>query len=160
MPVPSQGNPGLSPAVSAALQRRGLGVAGGQGALTQVSPQAPVQNPVSQPMSPSSLTQASAPQGTPAPTTPITPKFEPQDRTDLITLALIEQMKNDNKLVKEQTKMAQSPSPAPTPSPVPMGGGSMNFPSGWSQPMATSQMQGDYNYGLGKEYSSINSYGM
>lgn len=149
----------MHPAVQAALSRRGLGTPGGQGALTQVSPDAPMANPVPQPMNPSDMTQASAPSGTPAPTTP--PKFEPQDRTDLITVALIEQMKNDNKLVKEQTKMAKA-APQPTPQPTPQGGGGYGYqkPMGgptWSQPMPVSQMQG--GYGMGKDYSGMNNYG-
>lgn len=160
--MPPQSNPGLDPNVQAALQRRGLS-AGGTGALTQTSPGAAMANPQPAPMDPAAMSQASAPTGTPAPTTP--PKFEPQDRTDLITVALIEQMKNDNKLVKEQTKQAQaSPQPAPAPAPAPamppMGGGKPTAPTwtgGWSQPMATSQMQG--GYGMGKDFTGMNNYG-
>lgn len=151
-------NPGLAPAVQAALQRRGSSVP----TLGQVSPGAAMANPVPQPMNPSEMTQASAPSGTPTPTAPTLPKFEPQDRTDLITVALIEQMKNDNKLVKEQTKMSQAapqPSPQPAaPAPMPpMGGG--GFSAAWSQPMATSSMQGNYQYGMGKDYSGMSNYG-
>lgn len=161
MPLPGQGNPGMDPNVQAALQRRGVS-AGGNGALTQVSPQAPMAQPVPQ-IDPSAMTQSSAPAGPPTPTTP--PKFEPQDRTDLITMALIEQMKNDNKLVKEQTKMA-SAQPAPQAPPVapinpPMGGGGPSWSNSWVQPspMATSQKQGTYNYGMGTDYSGMTNYG-
>lgn len=155
-------NPAMNPAVQQALARRG-GAAAGQGALTQVSPGAPMANPVPQPMNPSEMTQASAPSGGATPTAPTAPKFQPQDRTDLITLALIEQMKNDNKLTKEQTKMGAIPTPPSpsTPAPealpmtpgLPMGGGSA------LQPMARMSMQGDYNSGLGKDYSGMNYYG-
>jgi len=152
----TQGNPGLSSAVQAALQRRG-GAAAGQGALTQVSPGAAMANPVPQPMNPSDVNMASAPPST----QPVQmPKFEPQDRTDLITLALIEQMKNDTKLTKEQTKLASQPAPQPmaqAPTTLPMGGGGMSWSN--TQPMARSQMQGDYMGGMGKDYSGVNEYG-
>ncbi len=148
-------NPGMSPEVQQALQRRGLGTP----IIGQVSPDAAMSNPVPQPMNPSEMTQASAPSGTPTPTAPTLPKFEPQDRTDLITVALIEQMKNDNKLVKEQKKMAQSPQPTPqptVPTPMaPMGGG--GFSTAWSQPVAS--QQGNYQYGMGKDYSGMSNYG-
>lgn len=168
---PGFSNPALDGNVQAALARRGLGSAGGQGALTQTSPGAAMANPTPAPMNPSDMTQASAPSGTPAPTAPALPKFEPQDRTDLITVALIEQMKNDNKLVKEQTKMAAAPAPAPSPSQPaptmppsqnmpPMGGGGVwSTGSTWNQPMPKNAMQGNYQSGLGKDYSGMNNYG-
>jgi hypothetical protein len=165
-------NPAMNPAVQQALARRGIGSAAqGQGALTQVSPGAAMANPVPQPMNPSEMTQASAPQGGPTPTAPQMPKFQPQDRTDLITLALIEKMKNDGKMAKEQTKMGATPAPAPSEAPaapstdmstpLPMGGGSATtFTSNWSQPsQSVSQQQSNYNYGMGKDYSGMNNYG-
>ena len=161
-------NPGQSAAVQAALARRG-GSAAGQGALTQVSPGAPMQNPVPQPMNLSEMTQASAPSGSPTPQAPTAPKFQPQDRTDLITLALIEQMKNDNKLTKEQAKMGATPAPSEPLMPTepamtsPMGGGN-EFSASWNQPtpstsMPTSQKQSDYGSGMGRDYSGMSNYG-
>jgi len=132
-------NPGLSPEVQAAIQRR----QGAQPALNQVSPGAASATGIPAPTSQSDMTQASAPSGQ----APSMPKFEPQDRIDLITVALVEQMKNDAKLEKEKGKVArgetQSPPPAPAPAPAPQapqGGGTGMF----NQPMPRSKMQGDY----------------
>ena len=97
----------MSPAVQQAMQKRS-----GSPALGQVSPGAPMANPVPQPGNPSSVNQASAPSGQGA-EAPVMPKFEPQNRKDLITMALIEQLKNDNKLDKEKMEMAKQPSPEP-----------------------------------------------
>lgn len=153
-------NPGLSPAVQEAFARRQQGAP--TPAMGQVSPGAAMANPVPQPMPQSQLTQASAPQGAPTGEALKAPKFEPQDRTDLITLALIEQMKNDSKLEKEKTKMAES-QPSPQPSQPPVGGGSpiggFSLSPGFTQPMAVNQMQGNYQNGMGKDYSGMNNYG-
>lgn len=95
-------NPGMSPAVQQALQRRQQSTP----MMDQTSPQAPMQDQAPQPMNPSEMTQAAAPsqaQGQPAQKQP---KFEPQTQEDLIVQALIEQLKNNNKLKKEQAKMA------------------------------------------------------
>ena len=145
-------NPGLSQAVQEAMQRR-------QGALNQTSPQAPMANPVPQPATPSSLTQASAPTDT----APVEmPKFEPQNRKDLIVLSLIEQLKNDNKLDKEKMKMATQPMPepaqasvAPPPQATPPQAPQQPMGGGIGQPMARNQMQGNY---LGGNFSGLNNY--
>lgn len=165
-------NPGLSPEIMQAMQRR----QGGESspALNQVSPGAPSAQ-LPPPVPQAGLTQASAPQGPPAGEAPAMPKFEAQNRKDLITLALIEQLKNDNKLDKEKAKMGQQPSPEPAqasvaPPPVapapPQGGGngmSMNYgmgggelSPGFQQPMPVSAMQSDYGSG---NYSGMNNYG-
>ena len=151
-------NPGLSQSVQQAIQRRQEP----QPALSQVSPQAAMANPVPQPATPSSLNQASAP---PAEQGPEMPKFEPQNRKDLITLALIEQLKNDNKLDKEKMKMATQPQPEPAqasvappaaPKPAtPQGGGNSSLSPGFGQPMARMNMQ---DGGIG-DYSGMNNYG-
>ena len=149
-----QPNAGMSRAVQQAMQRRS------DPALGQVSQGAAMANPVPQPSNPSDMTQASAPADSAAVEMP---KFEPQNRKDLITLALIEQLKNDNKLDKEKMKMATQPMPEPAQASVappappaepsmpqqPMGGGI-------GQPMARNQMQSNYNSGA---YSGLNNYG-
>lgn len=90
-------NPGLSPEVQEALQRRGM--TGGSPALNQMSPQAATANPITPPATPSSLNQASAPQASQP------QKFEPQSQDDIIVSALIEQLKNNGKERKEQVAM-------------------------------------------------------
>jgi len=141
-------NPGLSPAVQQAMQRRS-----GSPALSQVSPQAPMANPVPEPANPSSLNQTSAP---PSEQAPKLPKFEPQNRKDLIVTALVEQLENENKLEKEQMKMAQQPAPEPAPMQAPVGGGATQLSPGFNQPMAKSSMQSDYGFG---NYSGLTGYG-
>lgn len=144
-------NPGLSPAVQAALSRRqGGGQPGqmqqGQGALTQASPQAPMQAPTPQP--------PTTPQGQ-APNAPQAkaPAYQPQNQEDMIVQALIEQLKNSGKMKKDQMKIdqpsmgtlpvaqttPQQPSmpaqmpPAPQGMP-PMGGGGMGEPNFMNTP--------------------------
>jgi len=157
-------NPGQSQSVTDAIQRRQQG--GSSPALNQVSPGAAMANPLPQPIPQSQMTQASAPVGAPTPEAPRMPKFEPQDRQDLITVALIEQLKNDAKLVKEQGKAAagetqQPPTPQAPAQPAPMGGGAGSFSlsPGFEQPMATSQMQSNYGSGMGSDYSGMSGYG-
>ncbi len=156
----------MSPAITEAFARRQQGAAPTP-ALQQVTPDAPMANPVPQPMPQSEMTQASAPQGAPAGEAPKAPKFEPQDRTDLIVLGLIEQMKNDNKLQKEKTKLDQA-QPMPQAPQMPQGGGNpymkpmgggFSLSPGFEQPMSTNQMQGNYQNGMGKDYSGANNYG-
>lgn len=165
-------NPGMSPEVMEAMARR----QGGESspALQQQSPGAPSAQPMPAPIPQGDMTQASGPQGAVTPEAPSMPKFEPQDRQDLITLALIEQLKNDGKMLKEQGKMAAgTPQTPPAPAPQagaamgggggmsynyqrPMGGGGNGFsmsPGYDSQPMARSQMQGS------GDYSGMNNYG-
>lgn len=103
-------NPGLSPEVQQALQRRG-GVS--TPALSQVSPAAPQQS-VPQPANPSDLPQPKTPVNPTAPSQ----KWTPQDQEGAIVAALIEQLKSSGKLKKEQAAMSSSPSaqmPAPDP---------------------------------------------
>ena len=144
-----------------AIQRR----QGPQPALGQVSNQARMANQVPQPANPSSLNKASAPAGEP----PKLSKFEPQNRKDLITLALVEALKSEDKLDKEKMKMATQPQPEPAQSSVapapqapqgaPMGGGSpFSMSPGFSQPMPVNQMQGNYAGGMGN-YGGMNNYG-
>lgn len=101
-------NPGLTPAVQQALQRRA-----GAPQLSQVSPQAPMQNTVPQPMNPSEMTATSNP---PASTSAPSQKFEPQNQDDMIVMALIEHLKNNTKLKKQEMELSN-------PSPQAMGGG-------------------------------------
>ena len=145
-----QENPGMSPAVQAAIQRR-AGTA--QPALSQMSPGAAQPNPVTQPVNPSEINQASAPPAAPQ------QKFQPQDRRDLIVMSLTEQLKNDNKLEKEQIKMQGTPAPTSSPAPQNSGmgtGGSFDLSSGFEQPMSPRQMQSNYPQ---KDYTGLNNYG-
>jgi len=148
----------MSPEIMQAMKRRD----GGQ----TPPPDAPISQPV-QPMPQGEMTQASGPAGAATPQAPKMPKFEPQDRQDLITVALIEQLKNDGKLVKEQGKAPvgapQTPpapqQPAPAPQGQAMGGGSFSMSSGFEQPMPVNQMQSNYGNGMGKDYSGLSGYG-
>ncbi len=107
-------NPGMTPAVQQALERRGMGASmqSGQGALTQVSPGAAMQNPVPQPTNAPSASGQSAVPAAPQ------DKFIPKTQEDFIVAALTEQLKNSHSLKKEEMKMAQGAA-------VPMGGGQM-----------------------------------
>lgn len=132
-------NPGMSPAVQQAMQRRGIGASAPQ--LSQVSAQAPMQNPLPQPSNPSDASKSSSiPAAAPQ-------KWQPQNQQDFVVSALVEQLKNTNSLEKEKLKMAQQP-PIPQPSigalptaqtapsqasPLPMGGGGSSY--GWDNPM-------------------------
>ena len=160
-------NPGLSPELLEAQRRRSQG--NPSPALNQMSPGAANASSLPQPATPSSLTQASAPGGE----APAMPRFEPQNRKDLIVMSLIEQLKNDNKLDKEKMKMATQPMPEPAqasvappsqptqtqaPQTPSMGGGGFSLSPGIQQPMARNQMQGDYGSGMGKDYSGLNNY--
>lgn len=150
-------NEGLSPAVQQAVQRRQQG--NPQPALSQVSNQAPMANATPQPMNPSEMTKASSPQG--APQTASQPKWQPQNQDDAIVSALIEKMKANDKLKKEQASMQPQPQ-APQ---MPQGGGGYkqmgggNLSPGFSQPMAVGAMQGDYAGGMGRDYSGMGNYG-
>ena len=146
-------NPALSPEIQAAMQRR-------QGApstpaLNQVSAQAPTAQ-VPQPMPQSQMTKASAPQGS----SNAQPKFQPTNSHEMLVSALVEEMHNGTKLEKEKQKMSSQPAPA---APAPMGGGSgmsgFRMSAGYDQPMSVSQMQSNYNSGMGQDYSGMNNYG-
>ena len=149
-------NPGLSPELLEAQRRRSQG--NPSPALNQMSPGAANASSLPQPATPSSLTQASAPGGE----APAMPKFEPQNRKDLIVMSLIEQLKNDNKLDKEKMKMATQPMPepaqasvAPPPQATPPQAPQQPMGGGIGQPMARNQMQGNY---LGGNFSGLNNY--
>jgi hypothetical protein len=104
--MPVKPNAGLSSAVQQALQRRQAGGATPQ--LSQVSPQAPVDNPV-QPMNPSQMGQPSIPKaGSQATSDP---------ESEMIIKALIDTLKTNNKLKTQAATPAE-----PTPQ-LPMGGG-------------------------------------
>lgn len=96
------GNPGLSPAVQAALARRNTG--GPVPQLAQVSPSMPMASgtPPS-PIPQSAMTKSSA-----MPSQPKAPsqKYQPQNQSDMITQALVEQLKSNNALDKEKLKVA------------------------------------------------------
>lgn len=152
-------NPAMSPAITEAYKRREQG--NPQPIMNQTSSQAPMANPVPGPMPISDMTQASSPPDT----KPVSqPKFQPQNQNDLIVMALTEQLKNNNKLEKQQSQIPAQPAPqggGMTKIPnhmMPMGGGFSMSP-GFEQPMPVSQMQGDYANGLGKDYSGLNGYG-
>lgn len=173
-------NPGLSPAVQEAIQRRQQG--NPQPALNQVSPQAAMAQPMPQPATDSSLNKSSAPQSMPQ------EKWTPTNQDDAIVAALIEKMKNNDKLRKEQATMAAQPSPQPgqggggylehkIPKLMSEGypqkqavaiaysmkergkGGGFSMSPGYEQPMAVNQMQSNYQSGMGKDYSGMNNYG-
>lgn len=139
-------NPGLSPAVQQALGRRGLGAAGDQGALTQVSSQAPMQSPLPQPNTPSDVPQGSAPQVSAA------QKWQPQTQSDFIVGALAEQLKNSQKMETEKMKLSQgSGIPQPSAGVLPAaqtasGGGSpmKDYFSLSPAPLAKMNQQGGY----------------
>lgn len=153
----------MSQAVLEAIRRRQQ-----TPALNQASPEAAMANPVPQPMPPSEMTQASAP---PEAQPVKAPKFEPQDRKDLIILALTEQLKNENKAEKQQADMTPPAPEAPTPAPMGGGmpnnmggcgykknmggGGAYSLSAGYDQPMPVNQMQDTYQ----KDYTGLNNYG-
>lgn len=101
--MPVAPNPGISPEIQQALERRGM--TGGTPALNQMSPGAATANPVPPPSAPSELNKASAPQGS-APS-----KFQPQTQDDIIVGALIEQLKNNQKAKKEELAMGGGNAP-------------------------------------------------
>jgi len=147
-------NPGLEPEVQQAIQRR----QGPQPALNQVSQgasNAPKMPPPTTPSQISPAPQASQPQQAQA---PAKPKYEAQNQDDLIVMALIEKMKTNDKMKKEQITMSAQPAPQAGNS-KPMGGSNFSMSSGFEQPMSVNQMQGDYNFGLGKDYSGVNNFG-
>lgn len=139
-------NPGMSPEVQQAIQRR----QGSQPTLNQRSPQAAQISPVPAPQDPS---KASSPQDAKP------PKYEAQNQDDLIVMALIEKTKNNDKFKKEQLEMNKQPAPqkpssppqAPTP---PMGGGGFSLSPGFS--MSPMNKQSDYQ---GGRYSALDNYG-
>lgn len=125
----------MSQAVQQAMARRGMG--GQTPQLSQVSEQAPMQNPVPQPEPASAANKQSAPQVS-APQQ----SYKPQNQQDMIVNALIEQLKNTNKLETEKMKMSQAqpsmgavpvaqtqqPIPAAQAAPqMPMGGGGYGY---------------------------------
>lgn len=135
-------NPGLSPAVQAAISRRASGAPVPQ--LSQVSPAAPMASGTPpQPLPMSALDKTSK-----IPTQPKAPsqKYEAQNQSDMIVQALTEQLKGNNQLEKEKLKVSQGasiqPPPPATPSfnsPVPQDAGNV-FGSPTSMP--TSSMEG------------------
>jgi len=106
-----QQNPAMSPAVQAAISRRSASQPGnlqqGQGALSQVSLQAPMQSQAPQPSPASDINKSSAPQIAP------TQKWQPNDQEDFIVSSLVEQLKNSGKLKKEMMQLNQ-PTPQPS----------------------------------------------
>ena len=112
--MPPQGNPGMSQEIMQAMQRRAMGAGAPQ--LQQVSPQARAGQPIPQPVPQGEVNQAAAPQQARP------QKFQPQDRRDLIIMALIEQLKLDNKLE------SQGGTP-PMSNQFGMGGGTQDFVS-------------------------------
>ena len=109
-------NPGLSPAIQQAMQRRGMGSPDAQ--LNQTSPQAAMANPGGQPPNPSELNQSPQVQ-------PSAPKFEPGNEQEFIVAALAERLKDIGKTEKEKLKLAsgQAQPSQPQPSAPAMGGG-------------------------------------
>jgi len=151
MPPQAQGSSGQQ-ALNAAIARRAQGDPSAQ--LNQQSQQVPGGQQMPPQMTPSAQGQASLPQGQP----PAQPKFQPQEREDLIVMALIEELKNSAKLKKEQAAM-QQPQASQQPQ-APQGGGNgmtmgnrvNNFSTSMTQPwsqgtsMSTNQMQRDYPF--------------
>ena len=154
-------NPGLSREIQEAIKRRQAGAS--VAASQQVSPQAATIHELPQPAIESEMTKASVPKQT----APVQ-KFQPTNAHEAIVAALIEQLKNDNKLDKEKMKMATQPMPEPAqasvappsqptqtqaPQTPSMGGGGFSLSPGIQQPMARNQMQGNYsglnNFGRG-----------
>lgn len=149
-------NPGLSPEVQQALARR-MGQPPVAPTIGQVSPQAAMQNQVMQPMNPSEVNAASSPPNVSPNQT--SQKFEPTDRKDLIVQALVSQLENENKAEKQQAQLGAAMGGGnPYPMTKPMGGGFSMSP-GYEQPMPISQMQGDYQNGMGRDYSGMGNYG-
>lgn len=140
----------MSPAVRAALARRSQGSPAP--ALQQITPAAQA---VNSPVAPNPIPQSAMTKSSAMPTTPKAPsqKFQPQNQSDQIVMALTEQLKGNNSLDKEKLKAAQgqsiqSPPPA-TPSfnqapPQNAGDGVFGAPS-----MSTSAMQGGNPLGAG-----------
>ena len=105
-----QPNPGTSPAVAAAIQRRQP-----TPQLSQASPTAPMMNPAPQPAPASALNKSSEPMKD---QTPKAPKWEPANQQDFIVAALAESLKNSHALEKEKLKMAQQPTMGAMPQPA------------------------------------------
>lgn len=133
----------MTPAVRAALARRGMGAPAPQ--LQQVTPNAPTPNA---PVAPNPIPQSAMTKSSAMPTQPQQPsqKYQPQNQSDQIVLALTEQLKNNNQLEREKLKVAQGQSIQPPVPQVPQfnqtppqnsGSGIFGAPS-----MATSNMQG------------------
>lgn len=113
-------NPGMDPAVQEAIQRR-MGTPTPQ--LSQVSSGAAMQSgQMPPPMPQSEMTATSNPPagaGIGASTGSVpSQKFEPQDKIDMIVMSLLEYLKNDQKLKKEEIQMSQVPA---------IGGGGMGY---------------------------------
>lgn len=134
-------NPGMSPAVQAALQRRNTG--GPVPQLQQTSPSMPMASgtPPS-PIPQSAMTKSSA-----LPAQPKAPsqKYQPTDQASMIAMALTEQLKNLTKLEGEKLKMTQGQSIQPQTPQVPQFNQTPPQNSGdvfGSPSMPTSAMQG------------------
>jgi len=108
-------NPGLSPAVQAALARRNMGAPIPQ--LQQVSPSMPMASGTP----PSPIPQSAMNKSSAMPSQPKAPsqKYQPQNQSDMITQALVEQLKNNNKLEQQKLKVAQGQSIQPPTPQVP-----------------------------------------
>ena len=100
-------NPGMSPAVQAALARRNTG--GPVPQLQQTSPSMPMASgtPPS-PIPQSAMTKSS---GVPKPPKTGSLSYAPQNQSDQIVSALIETLKGNKALDKEKLKMAQGIQP-------------------------------------------------
>lgn len=94
--MPIGPNPGLSPAVQEALQRR----SGAQPQLSQTSPSAPMQQQAPQPAQPSEMTQASAPTDAPAAAKP------PTSESEMIIKALTDRLKFNSKTETQAQEFA------------------------------------------------------
>jgi len=142
------GNPGLSPEVQQALQRRQGGAPTPQ--LNQVSVGAAQGGQMPPPMAQSGMTQTSTP---PAPSQSGSQKYQPQNQQDMIVAALVEQLKSTNQLEKEKLKMSSGQVQSPQ-SPASTGGasgGTGATPESYLQApsIPVSQMQGGSPFGGG-----------
>lgn len=133
----------MSPAVRAALARRSQGSP--TPALQQITPNAQA---VNSPVAPNPLPQSAMDKSSAVPTTPKQPsqKYQPQNQSDQIVGALVEQLKGNNQLEREKLKVAQGASIQP-PTPAvpsfnqapPQNAGNGVFGSPMSQPVSSMQ---------------------
>lgn len=105
-------NPGMSPAVQAALQRRMTG--GPVPQLQQTSPSMPMASGT--PPSPMPMSAMDKKSSIPVQPKQPSQKYQPQNQSDQIVMALTEQLKNNNQLERQKLKVAQGQSIQP---PVP-----------------------------------------
>lgn len=90
-------NPGMSAAVAEAMKRRV-----DDGMMSQTSPDARMQQNVPQPVPPTSMP---IPAGQPVQVPNQPPKFTPQTSKDMLVMALIDQLKNENKAGEQSAAM-------------------------------------------------------